>query len=91
MPSNQFYSGETAVFNIEIRNQFSRDLVDPDSVQITIVNDEVVVDGENMDKSSTGVYTYNFTAEITGIFTATYKVTDGGIVTIAKDQINIIN
>jgi hypothetical protein len=91
MPANQFYIGETATFNIEIRNSITRDLVDPDSVKITIENNDVLVDNEDMEKVSVGIYTYDYVPDLVGDFTATYKITDGGKITIAKDLINVIN
>lgn len=89
MAFNSFYLGETVPFSIEIRNAQSSDLVDPDSITITIQNNEVLVDNEDMIKDSVGVYHYDWISSAIGTFQAIFKAVDNGKTSIAKDNVNI--
>lgn len=90
MPVNQFYTGDTVVFNIEIRNS-DGDLVDPDSIVITISSNAILVNNQPMSKSAVGTYYYNWIAIGSGKYTAKYIASDYGRISSARDIINIIN
>jgi hypothetical protein len=90
MAANQYYIGETVIFNVEVRNS-DGDLVDPDTMKINISNKSVVVNNQDMIRDSVGVYRYNYIPNVTGAFTAVYTATDYGRVSKAKDIIQIVN
>ena len=84
------YKGETVIFNVEVRNS-DGDLVDPDTMKITISSKVVVVNNQDMIRDSVGVYHYNYTSVVTGPFIAVYTAVDYGRVSKAKDNIQIVN
>ena len=90
MAANQYYIGETVIFNVEVRNS-DGDLVDPDTMKITISNKVVVVNNQDMIRDSVGVYHYNYISVVTGPFIAVYTAVDYGRVSKAKDNIQIVN
>jgi len=75
---------DTVICMIEIRNNADDELVDPDSVTITINKD---VQDEPMIKQSKGVYRYYFQTEgkSPGKYIVIYKITDGEIITVHDD------
>jgi hypothetical protein len=91
MAYNSFYLGETVPFAIEIRNAQTSDLLDPDSITITVANNGVLVNNDAMIKDSVGVYHYNWMANAIGNYQVVYKAIDNGKTTIAKDTVNITN
>jgi hypothetical protein len=89
---NTYDKGETVVFNVEVRNQSTDVLFDPSSISITIQSSkqEVKVSEQPMIKTSTGLYSYEWTSDETGMYKVTYKALDGSKVTFEKDQFKII-
>lgn len=87
----EYDKGETVVFDVQVRNQSTTELVDPTSINITISNkDQVVkVDNQPMVKTSLGLYTYDWTSDESGMYKVVYKAMDGTKVTFEKDQFKI--
>lgn len=90
---SDFYKGETVSFSVEIRRQSDNTLFDPSSVSITIDNTKtagnVKVNDQPMTHDSTGVYSYDWTSDETGMYKVVYKAVDGANVTYKKDSFKI--
>jgi hypothetical protein len=86
--------GETVVFDVEIRKESDQSLFDPSSITITIDNlkttGDIKVNDQAMTKSSTGIYTYEWTSDETGTYKVIYKAMDGTKVTYKKDSFKIV-
>lgn len=87
----EYDKGETVVFDVEVRNQTTTDLIDPSSINITIVSNRQVtkVSEQAMSKTSLGQYTYSWTSDESGMYKVIYKAMDGTKVTFEKDQFKI--
>lgn len=88
-----YNKGETIVFDVEIRNYLTNALFDPSSISVSIISKEgtVKVNEAAMTKSSTGIYTYSWTADKEGTYKVVYKAIDGTKITNKKDLIKVIN
>ena len=90
-----FQIGETVICSATVRNVAGA-LVDPStSMKITITDsrNSIKVSNQNMSKDGTGEYHYDFdtsSLSLTGIYTVSYKATDGSRISIEEDPVELI-
>lgn len=80
MVEKTFDLDETAIVTCQINDTVTGDLVDPDTVKITIeINGIKKVDNQGMGKDSTGNYHYDYTPDGIGRYDVTIKAVQVGI------------
>lgn len=90
-----FQIGETVICSVTVRDADGV-LADPStSMKITITDSKngIKVNNQDMINDSKGEYHYDFdtsSLSLTGIYTVTYKATDGSRISIEEDTVELI-
>lgn len=96
MPTiSEFYKGDTITLSVEIRKKDDNGLFDPASIKISISLFRNKVDiskvtSQDMIKTSTGKYYYDWDSDEAGTYNVEYTAVDGTRKTIGKDTFKVL-